>query len=183
MLAEQVGIERYHLSEGGKLMLDYDAVSVIPLEPITRTQGAAVEEQRASTPTESTALGLLITTEPLAHPELAPGIYTVESRPADLSVQPPGSGVADAAKRTLIFRECPGAVVAAITARDAVGFSDAATRPHVAVGTDAGQQRVTFTWAVRVSARAAGKRITVRVPVTLAASAAAGPSWRLPRPQ
>lgn len=78
-LADQIGIERYDLANGGKLITDYHALAVVPVSHMGLDRGSldkAKEESRM----KPMVIGTLITTEALAEPKLEPGMYTIYFR-------------------------------------------------------------------------------------------------------
>ncbi|MHC4078152.1 MAG: hypothetical protein ACYST0_06885, partial [Planctomycetota bacterium] len=83
-LAEQDGIERYDLEKGGTLITNYHAISIIPINFLTREKSLRPRPLEAHTRKTPVILGALITTEATKSPALKKGIYTVYYRHAGL---------------------------------------------------------------------------------------------------
>ena len=83
-ISDQVGVERYHLADEGKLITAYDAVAIVPLNQLglEKTSLSSAQESSLERPL---VVGTLVTTEPMSQPELAPGIYTVFYRAKGMS--------------------------------------------------------------------------------------------------
>lgn len=81
-LPGQVGTERYQLNETGDEVLRYDAFSLVPLAHLGLGQTPSRAQLQRSSQRDPIMLAVLLTTEPLAVPELDAGIYMVHYRAA-----------------------------------------------------------------------------------------------------
>lgn len=74
---DQIGVERYDLNADG-LITNYHAIALIPVNHLgLEASGGRLKEQLRERPL---VIGTLVTTEPLASPELGPGMYTIYFR-------------------------------------------------------------------------------------------------------
>ncbi|MEM7200106.1 MAG: SUMF1/EgtB/PvdO family nonheme iron enzyme [Planctomycetota bacterium] len=80
VLDDQMGVERYDLSDDGRLITNYHSVSFIPVNHMAlgKANLNTVREQGRERPL---IVGTLVTTEPTSKPEAPAGIYTVMYRP------------------------------------------------------------------------------------------------------
>jgi len=83
-LDAQLGIERYDLEKGGKLITNYHTVSFTPTNFLSTKKSLRPKALETHTKTDMVILGPLITTEEIRDPALTKGIYTVYYRHAGL---------------------------------------------------------------------------------------------------
>ncbi len=87
--ADQVGVERYDLSSDGRLILNYHAIALVPVNHMGIDAKATQDRIKQDSRERPLIIGTLVTTEAIAEPELAPSIYTILYRdkgmPADLA--------------------------------------------------------------------------------------------------
>ena len=83
-IADQTGVEKYDLAEGGKVVQGYAAVSLAPVS--YQDDDKRMTLDRLLSPTVEDNLPIIVatlaTTEKLAAPEIGPGIYTICFRAA-----------------------------------------------------------------------------------------------------
>lgn len=75
-----VGIERYELDENKTKVLDFHGVTIVPVNQLAESkesQQLSLEKMRHRSQERPLVLGMLAVTEPLADPELEPGVYTL----------------------------------------------------------------------------------------------------------
>lgn len=214
-LADQVGVERYVLSEDRRLLRGYQAVGLVPSKQLQR--GSALPDKadlRARARVSPMPVAVLLTTEALAQPELDPGMYTVYLReiglphdlraaldadtspnernpvlarygiteaeaaahpdtPVDFVRVDPGGYRVPTDTAALVFRANDGDVVAHVALDRTIALGD--LEP---AGTEAGTDRITFTWGVPVSDLYAGIGLQMNFSLRLAAPPQG--AWRTP---
>lgn len=76
----QVGLEAYTLLNGGELIQDYNALSVVPMSHLTLDKNRSLKNLREAAKTEPLPICVVISTRDYKSPQLPAGLYTVYLR-------------------------------------------------------------------------------------------------------
>lgn len=77
---DQMGIERYDLSADGRLIKDYHAISMVPVNHMGLDRKVTLDKLKEQSRERPLLVGTFITTEDIANPPLKAGMYTVYFR-------------------------------------------------------------------------------------------------------